>query len=59
MIVAQKQKYKPMEQDRKPRNKPMHAPMGTLFLTKEVRIYHGAATASLVNGAGKAGQLTV
>ena len=24
MILAQKQKYKPMEQDRKPRNKPMH-----------------------------------
>ena len=24
MVLAQKQKYKPMEQDRKPRNKPMH-----------------------------------
>ena len=24
MILAQKQKYRPMEQDRKPRNKPMH-----------------------------------
>ena len=24
MVVAQKQKYKPMEQDRKPKNKPMH-----------------------------------
>ena len=24
MALAQKQKYKPMEQDRKPRNKPMH-----------------------------------
>ena len=24
MIQAQKQKYRPMEQDRKPRNKPMH-----------------------------------
>ena len=23
MVVAQKQKYRPMEQDRKPRNKPM------------------------------------
>ena len=30
-----------MEQDRKPRNKP-HAPMGTLFLTKEARIYNGS-----------------
>ena len=24
MVMAQKQKYRPMEQDRKPRNKPMH-----------------------------------
>ena len=24
MVLAQKHKYKPMEQDRKPRNKPMH-----------------------------------
>ena len=24
MVLAQKQKYKPMEQDRKPRNKPIH-----------------------------------
>ena len=31
--------------------------MGTLFLTKEARIYNGAKTASSVNGAGKTGQL--
>ena len=24
MVLAQKQKYRPMEQDRKPKNKPMH-----------------------------------
>ena len=24
VVLAQKQKYRPMEQDRKPRNKPMH-----------------------------------
>ena len=24
MVFAQKQKYRPMEQNRKPRNKPMH-----------------------------------
>ena len=24
MVLAQKQEYRPMEQDRKPRNKPMH-----------------------------------
>ena len=30
--------------------------MGTLFLTKEERIYNGAKTASSINGAGKTGQ---
>ena len=30
--------------------------MGTLFLTKEARIYNGAKTASSINGAGKPGQ---
>ena len=49
-----KQKYRPMEQDRKPRNKPIH-----LFLTKYARIYNGAKTASSINGAGKTGQLNV
>ena len=33
--------------------------MGTLFLTKEARIYNGAKTASSVNGAGKTRQLHV
>ena len=33
--------------------KKTHALMGTLFLTKEARIYNGAKTASSVNGAGK------
>ena len=47
-----------MEQDRKPRNKP-HAPMGTLFLTKEARICNGVRTASSKTGAGKTGQLDV
>ena len=37
----------------------MHAPMGTLFLTKEAKIYNGAKTASSINGAGKSGQLHV
>jgi len=31
---------KPMKQDRKTRKK-IHVPMGTLFLTKEGRIYNG------------------
>jgi len=33
--------------------------MGTLFSTKEARIYNGAKTASSINGAGKTGQLPV
>ena len=33
--------------------------MGTLFLANEARIYNGAKTASLINGAGKTGQLQV
>ena len=49
MALAQKQKYRPMEQDRKPRNKPI----GTLFLTKEASIYNWAKTASSINGAWK------
>ena len=42
MVLAQKQKY-------------THTPMGTLFLTKEARIYNGAKTVSSINGAGKTG----
>ena len=33
--------------------------MGTLFSTKEARIYNGPKTASSINGAGKIGQLRV
>jgi len=55
MALAQKQKYRPMEQDKKPQNKPMD----TLFLTKEARIYNGAKITSSINGAGKTGQLHV
>ena len=58
MVLAQKQKYRPMEQDRKPRNKPMHLWV-PYFLTKEARIYNGAKAASSINGAGKTGQLHV
>ena len=48
MVLAQKQKYRPIELARKP-----------LFLTKEARIYNGAKIASSVSGAGKTGQLHV
>ena len=57
MVPAQKQKYIPIEQDRKPRD--THAPMGTLSLTKEARIYNGEKTASFISGAGKIGQLHI
>ena len=33
--------------------------MGTLYLTKEARIYDGAKTASSINDAGETGQLHV
>ena len=34
----------------------MHAPMATLSLTKEAKIYNGEKTISLTNGTGKTGQ---
>ena len=34
-----------------------HAPMDTLFFTKETRIYNEAKRASSISGAGKTGQL--
>ena len=54
MVLAQKQKYTSIEQIRKPRE--IHAPMDTLSLTKEARIYNGVKTISLTSGAGKTGQ---
>ena len=33
--------------------------MGTLFLTKEARIYNGTKTASSINGTGETEQLHV
>ena len=53
MVLAQKQKYRSVEQDRKPRDKPMHI----CSLIKEARIYNGEKTASSISGAGKTGQL--
>ena len=49
MVLAQKQKYGPMKQYRRPREKP----------TKEARLSSGEKTASSKSGAGKAGQLHV
>ena len=53
MVLAEKQKYRPMEQDK------THARMGTLFLTKEARIYTGTKTAMSIGGSRKTGQLHV
>ena len=39
MVLAQKQKYRSMEQDRKPGDKPTH--IVTMSLVKEARIYNG------------------
>ena len=54
MVLAQKQKHRSMEQNRKPRDISTHT--DTLYLTKEARIYNGEKTISLTSGAGKTGQ---
>ena len=54
MALTQRQKYRSIEQNRKPRE--IHAPMDTLYLTKEARIYNGEKTISLTSGAGTTGQ---
>ena len=59
MVLPQKQKYRSMEQDRKPRDKPTHIYMVTLSLIEEARIYNGEKTASSVSGAWKTGQIHV
>ena len=51
------QKYRPVEQDRKPKDKLIYL-WHFLSLTKETRIYNGEKTASSRNGAGKTGTAT-
>ena len=54
MALAQKQKYRSMEQYRKSKTQPP-----TYCHLIYDRIYNGAKTASSVGGAGKSGQLYV
>ena len=54
MLLAHRQKYRSMEENRKPRDK--STSMDTLFSIKEARIYNGLKTISLTSGAGKSGQ---
>ena len=54
MVLAQRQKYRPVEQDRKPRDMPIH--LWDLIFDKR-RIYNGEKTVSSICGAGKTGEL--
>ena len=58
MVLAQKHKYRPMEQDRKPRNKPIHLWV-PYFLQRRKEYTMGKRQVSSKNGAGKTGQLHV
>ena len=58
MALAQKQKYRPMEQDRKLRDKPMHLWV-PYFWQRWQKCTMGAKTASSINGARKTAQLHV
>ena len=58
MVLAQKQKYRPMEQDRESREiNP--CTYGYLIFDKGGKNTHGAKTASSINGVGKTVQLRV
>ena len=62
-MLAQRQKYRSMEQNRKSRVKSMY--LWTPYIsqkkpvTKGARIYHGGKTASSIKGARKTEQLCV
>ena len=57
MILVQRQKYRSMEQNRKPKDKSVH--LGHLIFDKGAKICDGEETISLASGAGKTGQLLV
>ena len=58
MVLAQKQKYRLMEQVRRPRNKSRHLWVAYFYQIGQEYIM-GAKTASLISGAGKTRQLHV
>jgi len=55
MTLAQKQKYRKMEQAESPEINP--CTYGHFIFTKEGRIYNREKTASSISSAGKTGQL--
>ena len=57
MVLAQKEKHRPMKKIESPEINP--CTYVYLILTKEARIYNGVKTASSTNSAGKTGQLHV
>ena len=57
MVLAQKQEYRPMEQDRKPRNKPMH--LWAYYLWLRCKDIQWEKIFSSIIGAGKTGELHV
>ena len=58
MLLAQKQTHISMEQDRKPRNKPMHI-CSTNLQKKRQEYTMGKNTVSSISGVGKSGWLHV
>ena len=57
MVLAQKQKYRSMVPDRKPRDKPMHIQSPNLRQRRQEHTME--KTASSISSAGKTGQLHV
>ena len=54
MVLAQKQKYRPMEQYRKPRDNLMY--IWHLIFHKYAKIHNEEKTVSSISGAGKTGK---